>query len=291
MQSGLSHNILVSYVCENCRGFYPDHFQGEITNCKYCGSAAAHMPNTAFGVERQQLAQLYNLADLYIQYAICEGLSLVIAEAKACGIPAMAVDYSAMSEQVNTFGCFPIEVERYFYESVLETEQRRALPDNKDAIRKIRDFFKLSEDTKKAMSHAVRVDAATNYSFDRAAKVFEDAIDNTEILDRTKTWDNPVPQYMPCNTNVPRAFKSVDQMIDWCFLNILGQDPRSDIAFRNSLIKGITTGIMLGRRGKESFDANKAVRMMVDMANNNNQWESARLAQSAPKQGAEWINV
>jgi hypothetical protein len=291
MQSGVGHKILVSYLCENCRGFYPDLFQGEITNCRYCGAAAAHMPNTAFGVERHQLAQLYNLADLYIQYSICEGFGMVLAEAKACGVPAMAVDYSAMSEQVNTFGCFPIKVERFFYESVVETEQRRALPDNNDAVKKIREFFNLSPDTRRAMSDAVRKDAATNHSFDRAAKVFEDAIDNTPIHDRATTWDNTAPQYMPCNTNIPKSFRSSDQMLDWCFVNILGRDPNSDIAFRNDLLKGINTGVMLGRRGKESFDANKAIRMMVDMANNNNKWESARVAAMAPHVGAEWINV
>jgi hypothetical protein len=80
-------------------------------------------------------------------------------------------------------------------------------------------------------------------------------------------------------------------MLDWCFVNILGRDPTSDIALRNDLLKGINTGVMLGRRGKESFDANKAIRMMVEMANNNNKWESVRVAAMAPHVGAEWINV
>src|SRR5690606_349177 len=45
----------------------------------------------------------------------CEGMGMPIAEAKACGLPAFAVDYSAMKEQVECEGCQSIKVERFFH--------------------------------------------------------------------------------------------------------------------------------------------------------------------------------
>ena len=49
-------------------------------------------------------------------------------EAAACGVPVMAVDYSAMSSVVKNLKGTPIPVERLFLET--ETHSYRALPNN-----------------------------------------------------------------------------------------------------------------------------------------------------------------
>ena len=52
---------------------------------------------------REALAALYNAADLYVSTS-SEGFGLTIAEAIACGIPAVGLDYSAVPEVIGPAG-------------------------------------------------------------------------------------------------------------------------------------------------------------------------------------------
>jgi glycosyltransferase involved in cell wall biosynthesis len=276
MQNGVGHRVLVSYKCHQCKKFYPDFFQTELTTCKYCGSLSGYMPNTSNGLTREELAVIYNLADLYVQYSICEGYGMPIAEAKACCIPAFAVDYSAMSEQVEVEGCQKIRVERFFHESIQETEQIRALPDNNDCIKKIYKFFQKPESERLRYGVLARKDIIDNCSFDRAAKVFESAIDSLEINDRNKTWLSQSDNTIVPNTDIPKNIRNSSEFIDWCIDNILC-DPKLKFSFwRDELIKGLNVGYMLGRSGKEPCNAKIIVENMLRKVENNNKWEAIR---------------
>lgn len=56
------------------------------------------------GLPRPVLAALYNAADLYVSSS-AEGFGLTIAEALACGVPAVGIDYSAVPEVIGPAGC------------------------------------------------------------------------------------------------------------------------------------------------------------------------------------------
>ena len=55
------------------------------------------------GLAREQLVSLYNAADLYLSTS-AEGFGLTIAEALACGVPAVGLDYSAVPEVIGPAG-------------------------------------------------------------------------------------------------------------------------------------------------------------------------------------------
>lgn len=55
------------------------------------------------GLPREVLAALYNAADVYVSTS-AEGFGLTIAEAIACGVPAVALDYSAVPEVLGPAG-------------------------------------------------------------------------------------------------------------------------------------------------------------------------------------------
>lgn len=59
--------------------------------------------DTFSGLSRPSLNVLYNAADIYGSTS-AEGFGLTIAEALACGVPAVAMDYSAVSEVVGDAG-------------------------------------------------------------------------------------------------------------------------------------------------------------------------------------------
>lgn len=272
---GVGHKVLMTYQCAKCNSFYPDFFQTEVTTCKKCGELACRASNTQNGLSREDLAKIINLADLYIQYSICEGLGMPIAEAKACGIPAMGVDYSAVSEQVNVLGCCPIKVQRFFYESVIETEQKRALPDNQDAIEKIFQFFNLPEEKRIEMGQWARKDAAENYSFDRSAKIYENLLDSIKVLDTSKTWNNPTPHYLPKPKEIPQNLSNSD-FIDWCFDNIISQPELKNTYWKYELVKGLNVGFIPERGGKQKFDRESCVNMFANLAKSHDFWEYIR---------------
>ncbi len=290
MESGLGHRIYLTYSCEACGAFYPSFFKSEVAICNRCKQLACTLTNTQKGITRDQVATITNLFDVYIQYSVCEGLGMGVTEAKACGIPAMGVDYTATSEQVRSPGCYPLNVGRFFYESMMETEQRRALPDNEDAVKKLYSFFCKDKAERKQMGELARKDAVENYSFDRAAKVFEGAIDSIEILDRSKTWDDPTPKFVNINTKFPQNTSNED-LVDWSLENVLGKPHLKTSKWRNDLVNYLDIGYMQDKSNKTTlhkFTRQHFAEMMVNMAQGINHWESIRYSKFAPQQGLQW---
>jgi len=292
LRNKISHRVLCTYVCRNCSNFYVSRFEGEISRCKHCGNLSAHMPNTNHGVTQDQLCEVYNCADLYVQYSICEGLSMPIAEAKACGIPAMAVDYSAMSEQVNNvYGCWPIKVQRIFYESVIETEQMRVLPDNEDLCDKAYDFLKIKPQEIADMSESVFRDARDNYSLQRSANIFEKAIDSIDIIDRNNTWDKSVPNIIIPPKQIPDMnYDSNHLFVDWCIDNIIKQPSLKNSYFKQNTLKSLNCGYINNAGGQRgSFTKNDCVDMFMSMVENNNGWENYKCKKEDKKEILEIV--
>jgi glycosyltransferase involved in cell wall biosynthesis len=284
MQNGVGHRVLTTYICQACKQYYVDFFQTELTCCRFCGARAAHMPNTQLGLTREQLVNIINLADLYVQYSICEGFGMPIAEAKACGVPAMGIDYSATSEQVNAPGCFPLKVGKFFYEAVIETEQKRALPDTQDTVEKLYKFFNTHPDERHQFGLLARQDASENHSFDRAAKVFESALDS---LDVNSSWDDQEQKLAPMCMDIPQNYNNTE-LTDWCIDNVLGQPELKTTHWRNDLIKSLNVGFTVERAGRKPFDQNELVEMFMQLAKNHNFWERIRVKPFVKSESIRW---
>lgn len=206
--------------------------------CPRCGKVDASPPNTNTGFSREQMAEFYNMLDLYVQCSICEGEGMPCNEAKACGVPVMAVDYSAMSEKVRFpseylhlkelkvkeedytmhLGGETIAVDRFYYEP--ETSCRRALPDIEDLADKMKEL--ICNKTKLAsMSQDARKSAELNYNGANIAKQWEYIIDNMKPMDRSTTWDSPIVASDDIvNVPVPAGLTN-EQYVDWLYLNVL----------------------------------------------------------------------
>lgn len=293
MQNNLGHRILLTYKCDACRRYYADFFQTELNVCKYCGNLSSHATNTQSGIADEDMTVVYNSADLVIQLSSCEGLGMPLAEAKSCGIPVAGMDCSAISEQVNIQGCISLKVGKLFHESVIETEQVRALPDEDDTIKKVYQFFTLPADVKKKYGELARKDAVENYSFDRSAKVFEDIIDELPIHDPSLTWDFPQPRYININQPLPK-FSSNSEYVDW-LINNLSIRPRTQSSeFRNDLIKGLNIGFIVDKHigGQRRQCTHQTVyETFIRDAQLHNMWENARTARFRDKTQILWEKI
>jgi glycosyltransferase involved in cell wall biosynthesis len=205
--------------------------------CSYCGATEASPPNTSMGFDRDALAKLYNLMDLYVQCSICEGDGMPIQEAKACGVPTLVVDYTAMREKgrypdyshfeesgINerNYTCHKggdvINVGRYYYEP--ETSCKRALPDIADLARKMRNMINDPERLKQ-LGREARECVEANYDWDKLWHQWEYVLDNVKILDRNDTWDRPIAQIDDVHAVPVPANLSDEQYVHWLYLNVL----------------------------------------------------------------------
>ena len=110
ISTNLSGKVLMTYKCRNCSKFDLGFFEGPITKCKHCEQFASQCPNVTFGLTIPELVQVYNLFDLYVQYAICEGFGMPQVEAGACGVPIAATNYSAMEDVLEWLKGYKINI-------------------------------------------------------------------------------------------------------------------------------------------------------------------------------------
>lgn len=155
------------------------------------------MPSVTDGFSSEKLAEIYNIFDIYVQYAICEGFGMPQVEAGACGVPIMTVDYSAMCDVVKKLNATPIKIQTKFKE--LETKAFRVYPDNEDLVEKIIKFISLPESIRDKQRYETRQLTEKNYNWDEVSKKWENYFDKIDQLGYRANWQqshnliNPIP--------------------------------------------------------------------------------------------------
>ena len=247
---GIKDSVLQTLTCHNaaCKktsiGFamalYNRPLQGNLIPmpCCWCGKNEATCPTVGQGLSREELAEIYNLMDLYVQCSICEGEGMPCNEAKACGKPTLVVNYSALAEK----GRFPaeymnikelgikeedykfhkggdvLEVGRFYYEA--ETSCMRALPNINDMADKMREVI-TNDALRKKMGEEAREAMVACCDSDKLAKQWEYVLDNVKVKDRSNTWDSPIILKDRTEAQKPPEGLSNEQHVEWLYLNIL----------------------------------------------------------------------
>jgi glycosyltransferase involved in cell wall biosynthesis len=244
---GIRGSILQSLYCQTCHEpswTYAMNLWGKPIQegriklpCALCGAVDASPPSTGGGFNREQLAQLYNLFDVYAQCSICEGDGMPIQEAKACGVPTLVTDYTAMREKgrfpnyshfeemgitESNYSCHHggevIETERYYYEP--ETSCMRAHPSRDDLADKMFGLIS-NKERRSSMADQARLSAETNYDATSLFEKWDEVFDKIKILDRSKTWDSPIEVVDKIQgAPIPDGL-SDEQYVDWLYTDIL----------------------------------------------------------------------
>lgn len=222
---GLARHVIFTYKCDACDNVFHSWFipcdQKGFGQCRICGEKAAHMPNTHSGISEEQLVEIFNLMDIYVQTSICEGWGLPIMEAKACGVPGLYQNYSAMEDHVENGGGRPIKIGRFYTEA--ETMAIRSLPDNKDFLNKLEKLC-INEQQREYLSVEARKCVEKLHGWDTTTSKFIDIFRNIDLLDRADTWDRPIELKELNNTKAPDGLKD-EEFVVWCYTNILGRAP------------------------------------------------------------------
>lgn len=205
---------LFTYYCSSCKKSYGSLWKGPKAICPFCNQNKSAFPNVVNGLTESQLKNIYNVFDVYVQYAICEGLGIPQLEAASCGIPVFSVDYSAMNEVTTKLKAGKVP---YALFKELETGAFRAIPDDKDLVKQLYKYLDLDDKQKKQKSIDIRQNVLDNYSWDKTAKRFEEIFDK---LEPKNMWDTPLV-FNGNNPTIPPEMKSNREWIGYAVKNIL----------------------------------------------------------------------
>jgi|TARA_R100000995_G_scaffold37301_1_gene17144 glycosyltransferase involved in cell wall biosynthesis len=270
---GLQGKVLSTYICRKCKHFSCGVFQDAITTCKKCGARSSVMPSVAEGLTIEDLIKVYNVMDLYVQYAICEGFGMPQVEAAACGVPIASVNYSAMEDVVSFTKGYPINIKSFYRE--METGADRAHPDNEHFAKIMIDYFSLSEAERNRKMLETRMATIEKYSWDKTAKVWEDYIDSYTPVGRQGKWDSPYTHVdIP---NEPPQGLDPETFIRWCF-GVMLKEPENAYSYEAvELIQSIAFGAHV--ESLDPFNAQNAWEIMSQRAKNKFLSEQIRTGQ------------
>ena len=264
IDNGLASKVLVTYVCRNCNNYFASSFQDALTRCTKCGNVSCVLPSVAHGLEIPELINIYNLMDIYVQYAICEGFGMPQVEAASCGVPVAATDYSAMEDVVRFTNGYPINVKNMYRE--LETDAERAYPDNEHLAEILLEHSSLSPEEKGRVSMRTRHGAMERYNWNDTANKWAGYIDTYKPVGLQGRWDSP-----PRIFNIPQEqpqFPSNESFVRWSMVHVLNSPEKAYSYQAENFIKSLNLGALVDGGALEPFDRNNFWNIMQSRAKN-----------------------
>jgi len=254
------NNVIFTYYCPSTQKFYPSVYKGPIAPAPDNSGQNMLFPNVLHGTSNEQLSQIYNLFDIYVQYAICEGLGIPQLEAASCGIPIFAINYSGMEEITTKVNGKKIN---FILAKELETGSDRATPDNDHLISEIKKWINLSDDEKDALSKETRNLLVLNYSWDKTASKFIEIFDSLPYKD---IWDEPLE--VNTNTSVPDNVTNNRDFVNYIIDNIMLEPKLKKTYFAQSLIKSLDETFDITDKKLSQADKQNTVKILEIYLNN-----------------------
>ena len=297
-EKSLSHKVLFTYICRKCGFTHPSFFADARTRCLSCGALEFGFVNTQIAVPPNILAAIYNLMDVYVQYAMAAGLEIPALEAGACGIPVMETDYSAMESVVRHLEGTPLKVQRLFLEA--ETEAYRAYPDNQYLADKLAEMLSKPASIRANYGFKARQGVEKHYTWDKAAKKWEECFDSLPH----GTWTSPPRLFQP-QLQVPRDLTH-EQFVSWALIYILGKPELINTYFALKLIKDLNWGSKIDGLGGYIFSDESALgqqartqpfnweicaNRLLEMREKINYWEKRRIGAITAQKPDYIVNV
>lgn len=219
-ENGLSHKVLMTYFCHNCRRWFPSFYQDALTICRFCGQKSAPLSNSQIGIATDALSAIYNFMDLYVQFVTNEGLGIPCLEAAACGCPFAATNYSGTEDLIANLSGKPISPRTLFHEA--ETSRILSYPSIDELVEYISEFVSLPESIRMRMSRSTAELVRQHYGgWESVAKRWMDIFDSIEIPQQNP-WASPIDIVPTTQIPIPPADRMSDeQFVGWCLGEIL----------------------------------------------------------------------
>lgn len=186
LEYGLCNKVLFTYKCKKCNKVNVSFFSDALKFCNHCNTFNNFIAGLNNPISEEELASIYNIFDIYVQYANSEGFGMPQLEAAQCGNVVCSVDYSAMSSVIKNINGIPIKV--YDFNLEPETGCKRAIPDNNNFVDILIRLTNLSHQELQNIGMQIYHNTVSHYNWDNTAKKWANYFLNTEIKDHKQTW-------------------------------------------------------------------------------------------------------
>ena len=290
-ENNLSSHVLFTYICHETKKFFPSLFRGPVIQSPYTGKWGATLSNVKNGLSDPDLSKVYNLFDLYVQYANCEGFGIPMVEAASCGIPIMATDYSAMESVVRELGGYPIKPLALYKE--LETGCMRAVPDNDLAAEMFAEYFKKDKATRLEAGKITKQLCLQGFNSKQTSKKWEECFDNMETLPFERGWGSPPRIQRPAPKPDISQEGDFHKMSRWLIANVLCEQDKINTYMESRLTRDLmyktttsnvggmyfneSSAVFDGLNFRQEFNFDIVYNQMAALCDRRNQWEQARV--------------
>lgn len=266
----IGNRVLFTYSCKNCKFYKPSLYQHPLALCPRCGQMSMSMPNVSNGISQQELNTIYNVMDIYTQYAICEGFGMPQVEAGAAGVPIASVNYSAMEDIVQYLKAYPIKVNQFFRE--LETKAIRVYPDNESFVEILKTFIQLPEFLQEQKRHETRKLTEARYNWDDIAKKWEKYLDSVKLTNLQGQWHQILPQIAEINPQELLQFKDLppSEQIMNVVSRKMGNHPLMTSTMLLNMIRDTVYGFTINGIQTQPYNIENVINTVNNLIKNHN---------------------
>jgi len=242
----LNNRVLFTYKCEDCGDVSIDFYRDAASYCSKCKKFEKSFVGIKNPIDENELNKIYNVFDIYVQYANSEGFGMPQLEAARCALPIITVDYSAMesvAKNINAFAVKPLHLSME-----CETGCYRAIPDNAEFV----DALKVMINHKNGLHNKglkTRELYNNHYSWDKTAQIWIDHFKSIPLRDWSQTWQSP-PQIKNPIQGMPYDIIDAVDKVNYLFTNVLHKPEWIGTYFWSKILKDCS----LGYRVKNSED-------------------------------------
>lgn len=290
-ENGLGNKVLFSYKCQKCGKIKAMFFNDAVAYCTDCKLFSSTLVGIGNKIDETELNEIYNLFDVYVQWANSEGWGMPQLEAAYAGLPIVSVEYSAMESLINNIKGIGVKPLGLYKE--LETGCHRAVPNNAK-LAEIFEMLSIDSAKRKYIADKCYENSKKIYNWDYTANKWLKYFLETPVPNHKDTWESQSRISNPV-TSLPQqllTMPAIDQ-INWLFVNVLG---RPDLINKSTwkkmakdlFYKSTVTSSIPGyywndyshpdmEKKHEEFNIEKAFQACLYMRHQFNQWESIRM--------------
>lgn len=191
-----NNDVLNTHFCRKCKEYDIKPWTGNGVKCRFCGEeGSVFTPNITSGVERVQLAEIYNLMTMYCHAFSSGGQECPIQEAKFCELITLVTDYSCGEDGCcEGSGGIPLKWNSY-KEGCTQFTKASTCPIS--IAQEIANVCQMSKENRVAMGKIARDYCLKNYSIEAVGKKIEAILDELPFVD----WQDGDFDHQPKNTS------------------------------------------------------------------------------------------
>lgn len=268
LESKYSNQILFTYKCKTTGEFGCSRYQDARTYSFLSNGITSVLPSGRDGLSNQQLSEVVNLFDLYVQLASCEGFGVPIIEAAACGIPCAVVDYSAMGDAADNLDLFKITGFDLHHDNI--NGCRRAKINNEEFANELCLFRRSLEVN--SIDYDLANRAKEKYSWKKCIELWKKVLSRDRLVNKL-AWNSPRKE-IKIKKQYP-SYLSNSELLEWLYDNF-----NPDAAYRYglqslSILRHLHYGVVDGKN-PQKFDRDRVFELFTKLAQNINQYEQKR---------------